>query len=67
MRFDDERGSDNVEDRRGQRPGLGGMLGGGGMRSGALRGIGLGGVHPARAIPKQTLVYRTPGQPRPRR
>jgi hypothetical protein len=42
MRLDDQRRSDNVEDRRGQR-GSGGFGGDGGLRFGG-RGLGLGGI-----------------------
>ena len=46
MRFDDASGSQNVEDRRGQRAGggFGGMRMGMGMGGGSMRGIGLGGL-----------------------
>ena len=45
MRFDDQGGSQNIEDRRGQRGGFGGMrMGGIGMGGGSMRGMGLGGL-----------------------
>ena len=43
MKWENNRQSDNIEDRR-DAPGGGGMLGGGGSRRGGGRGIGLGSI-----------------------